>query len=116
MSPLSAPVLGGAALISAPALWGAFVTGTTPTEVALTRFLVCAVLCWAGLAVVAPGGPRRRARRARRAAPPPSCRSWPWRDGRRIEGAWRNPFHPVNGFALSVVYQSLATLLKFEHP
>ncbi len=52
MSPLSAPVLGGAALISAPALWGAFVTGTTPTEVALTRFLVCAVLCWAGLAVV----------------------------------------------------------------
>lgn len=52
MSPLSAPVLGGAALISAPALWGAFVAGTTPTEVALTRFLVCAVLCWAGLALV----------------------------------------------------------------
>jgi hypothetical protein len=51
VSPLSAPVLGGAALISAPALWGAWV-GTTSVQTALLRFLVCALLVWAGLAVV----------------------------------------------------------------
>jgi hypothetical protein len=51
VSPFSAPVLGGAALISAPALWGAWV-GTTSVQTALLRYLVCAVLVWAGLAVV----------------------------------------------------------------
>ena len=52
LSPLSAPVLWGAALVSSPALWGAFVDGTTTAQTALTRYLVCAVLCWLGLAVV----------------------------------------------------------------
>ena len=51
MSPFSAPVLGGAAVISAPALWGAWV-GTTSIQTALLRYLVCAALVWAGLAVV----------------------------------------------------------------
>jgi hypothetical protein len=46
MSPLSLPVLGGAAVMSSPALYGAFVDGTTTMETALTRFLICAVLCW----------------------------------------------------------------------
>jgi hypothetical protein len=51
VSPFSAPVLGGAALVSAPALWGAWV-GTTSIQTALLRYLVCAALVWAGLAVV----------------------------------------------------------------
>jgi hypothetical protein len=51
VSPFSAPVLGGAAVISAPALWGAWV-GTTSIQTALLRYLVCALLVWAGLAVV----------------------------------------------------------------
>jgi hypothetical protein len=63
VSPFSAPVLGGAALISAPALWGAWV-GTTSVQTALLRYLVCAVLVWVGLAVlsmlVGPA-PRRQA-------------------------------------------------------
>jgi hypothetical protein len=46
-------VLLGAALISAPAPGGAVVDGSTATQTALTRYLVCAVLCWLGLAVVA---------------------------------------------------------------
>ena len=52
MSPLSLPVLGGAALISSPALYGAFVDGTTTMQTALTRFLVCAVLCWVGFSAL----------------------------------------------------------------
>ena len=52
MSPLSMPVLGGAALVSSPALWRALVEGSTPTEVALTRYLVSVVICWAVLAFV----------------------------------------------------------------
>ncbi|HEY0775851.1 MAG TPA: hypothetical protein VGD51_17330 [Nocardioidaceae bacterium] len=52
MSPLSMPVLGGAALVSSPALWRALVEGTTPTEVALTRYLISVVICWAVLAFV----------------------------------------------------------------
>ena len=52
MSPLSAPVLVGAALVSSPALWNAL-QGTGSPEVALTRYLVCIVLCWTALAVVA---------------------------------------------------------------
>jgi hypothetical protein len=51
VSPFSAPVLGGAAVFSAPALWGAWV-GTTSIQTALLRYLVCALLVWAGLAVV----------------------------------------------------------------
>jgi hypothetical protein len=48
MSPLSLPVLGAAAVMSSPALYGAFVDGTTTMQTALTRFLICAVLCWVG--------------------------------------------------------------------
>jgi hypothetical protein len=53
VSPLSLPVLGGAAVVSSPALWRALVEGTTSTEVALTRYLVSVVICWAVLAFVA---------------------------------------------------------------
>lgn len=53
MSPLSLPVLGGAALVSSPALWRALVDGTTPVEVALSRYLVSVAICWAALAFVA---------------------------------------------------------------
>lgn len=53
MSPLSWPVLGGAALLSSPALYRAFVLGTTSTDVALTRFLVTLAVWWAVLAFVA---------------------------------------------------------------
>ena len=53
MSPLSLPVLGGAAVISSPALWGALVDGTTTTEAALTRYLVSVAVCWAVLGFVA---------------------------------------------------------------
>lgn len=53
MSPLSMPVLGGAAVVSSPALWRALVEGTTTTEVAITRYLVSVVICWAVLAFVA---------------------------------------------------------------
>lgn len=53
MSPLSMPVLGGAALVSSPALWRALVEGTTTPEVALTRYLVSVAICWAVLAFVA---------------------------------------------------------------
>lgn len=53
MSPVSWPVLGGAAVLSSPALWRALVEGTTPAEVALTRYLVGVVVCWALLAFVA---------------------------------------------------------------
>jgi hypothetical protein len=52
VSPLSGPVLGGAAIVSAPALWGAVVDGTTTPQSAVLRYLVCVVLCWAALAVV----------------------------------------------------------------
>ena len=50
--PLSLPVLAGAALVSSPALWRAL-DGTGAPAVALTRFLVCLVLCWAALSAVA---------------------------------------------------------------
>lgn len=52
MSPFSLPVLGGAALVSSPALWNALVDGATTTEVAMTRYLVSVVLCWVVLAFV----------------------------------------------------------------
>ena len=51
MSPLSAPVLGGAALLTAPALWG-MVDDTTSPVVALTRFLICMGVLWAAFGVL----------------------------------------------------------------
>jgi len=53
MSPLSAQVLGAATLVSSPALWLALVDRTLPLDVALTRYLVALVLCWAAMSVVA---------------------------------------------------------------
>lgn len=52
MNPLSLPVLGGAALVTSPALWGA-VVGETPLRVGLTRYLIAVLVCWAGLSFVA---------------------------------------------------------------
>ena len=52
MNPFSLPVLGGALLVSAPALWNS-VLGETPLAVGLSRYLVAVVLCWMGLSVVA---------------------------------------------------------------
>jgi hypothetical protein len=52
MSPLSAPVLGGAALVSAPALWNALVLGTDSPTFALTRYLVSVLVCWLAFEVV----------------------------------------------------------------
>ena len=43
MSPFSAPVLVGAALVSSPALWNVL-QGDSPPEVALSRYLVSIVL------------------------------------------------------------------------
>jgi hypothetical protein len=51
MSPLSAPVLGGAALLTAPALWRS-VTEAMPLDAALTRYLLAVLLCWVALEVV----------------------------------------------------------------
>jgi hypothetical protein len=53
MSPLSSGVLGAATLVSSPALWLGLVDRTLPLDVALTRYLVALVLCWAALSVVA---------------------------------------------------------------
>lgn len=52
MSPLSAPVLGGAALVSAPALWDALVEGTDSPAYALSRYLVGVLVLWLALEVV----------------------------------------------------------------
>jgi hypothetical protein len=60
MSPFSAPVLGGAALLSSPAWWNV-VQGVSPASDAAVRFLVCVALCWAaleGLAVFVGPAPR----------------------------------------------------------
>jgi hypothetical protein len=53
MSPLSPSGLGAATLVSSPALWLALVDRTLPLDVALTRYLVALVLCWAALSLVA---------------------------------------------------------------
>jgi hypothetical protein len=53
MSPLSASVIGAATLVSSPALWLALVDRTLPLDVALTRYLIALVLCWAALSLVA---------------------------------------------------------------
>ena len=52
-SPLSMPVLAAATVVSSPALWLGLVDRTLPLDVALTRYLVAVVLCWAALTVVA---------------------------------------------------------------
>jgi len=52
MSPLSTGVLGAATLVSSPALWLGLVDRTLPLDVALTRYLVAVVLCWAALSFV----------------------------------------------------------------
>jgi hypothetical protein len=52
MSPLSTGVLGAATLVSSPALWLGLVDRTLPLDVALTRYLVAVVICWALLSVV----------------------------------------------------------------
>lgn len=51
MIPLSGAVLGAAALVSSPALWGG-VQGTMPIDEALTRYLIAVAVCWLVLAVV----------------------------------------------------------------
>jgi hypothetical protein len=52
MSPFSMPVLAGAAVLSSPALYRAFVEGSGSVEMALTRYLVAVAVCWALLALV----------------------------------------------------------------
>ena len=52
MSPFSAPVLAGAALVTSPAWWHA-VEGTGSLSTALTRFLLSIALCWVALEVLA---------------------------------------------------------------
>lgn len=54
LSPWHSGVLFAGAVLSAPALWGAFVAGTLPLDQALTRFLVCVVLAWVALNVALP--------------------------------------------------------------
>lgn len=53
MSPLSSGVLASATLVSSPALWLALVDRTLPLDVALTRYLIAVVLCWAAISLVA---------------------------------------------------------------
>lgn len=61
MSPFSAPVLGGAALLTTPAVWNVL-HGVSPTSVALGRFLIAIALCWLALEIVtAAVGPTPRA-------------------------------------------------------
>ncbi len=48
MSPLSAPVLGGAALLTSPSLLNVL-QGVSPVSVALTRFLISVAFCWMAL-------------------------------------------------------------------
>ena len=65
MSPFSAPVLGGAAIVASPALWQSLVDGTLPLEVAMTRYLLAVVVSWAAISLVAslafPSTPAHRA-------------------------------------------------------
>ena len=48
MSPFSAPVLGGAALVTAPA-WLHAVQGTSTAGDAVTRYLIAVAICWVAL-------------------------------------------------------------------
>jgi hypothetical protein len=49
---LKGPVLPLAFLLSSPALWSAFVTGSMPTMTALTRFLIAVVVAAIMLSVL----------------------------------------------------------------
>jgi uncharacterized membrane protein YdfJ with MMPL/SSD domain len=62
MSPFSAPVLLGAAVLSSPALWRSL-TGHMRLELGLTRYLITVVICWLALAafVCLVGPPPRKA-------------------------------------------------------
>lgn len=51
MSPLSAPVLAGAALLTSPSLLNVL-QGVSPVSVALTRFLISVGFCWMALEVL----------------------------------------------------------------
>lgn len=53
MNPLSGTVLVAAAVVASPAAWRWLVLGTMPMEIALWRYLVALVACWAGLSLVA---------------------------------------------------------------
>ncbi len=53
MSPLSWPVLAGAALIGSPALWAACVSGTLSSDVAALRLGLCLLMTWGALSVFA---------------------------------------------------------------
>lgn len=53
VSPLSTGVLVAATLVSSPALWLGLVDQTMPLDVALTRYLIALVLCWAALSLAA---------------------------------------------------------------
>jgi hypothetical protein len=60
MNLFSAPVLLGAALISAPALWSGFL-GQAPLQVGLSRYLWAVALSWGALSLLATLiGPARR--------------------------------------------------------
>lgn len=52
MKPLSVPVLGVAAVLTAPALWSALV-GELAVETAAVRYVVVAALAWAALSALA---------------------------------------------------------------
>ena len=52
LNPFSLPVLGGAVVVSAPALWSTL-TGQARLDVGLSRYLVAVLLCWLALTVVA---------------------------------------------------------------
>lgn len=53
MNLLSPTVLGAAGICASPALYQTLVTGGVPLEVAMTRYLVALVLCWAAISLVA---------------------------------------------------------------
>lgn len=52
MRMVSTPVLGGAALVTAPMLWQGLVTGERPLEPTLERYLVVVVGVWIALSVL----------------------------------------------------------------
>lgn len=53
MSPFSGWVLGSATVVASPALWSAFVDGTMPLDVALTRYLISVAVSWLLISLVA---------------------------------------------------------------
>lgn len=53
MSPFSGAVIGGAAVVSAPALWSSLVTQTMPLDEGLLRYVIAVAICWVGLSIVA---------------------------------------------------------------